>query len=59
MAAAHVTGAVAVAAVLHPDWNSEQLAALLANTAAAACPPVSRGCGDREYYGAGIVTLPR
>lgn len=59
MAAAHVTGAVAVAAVLHPDWDSEQLAALLASTAAAACPPVGQGCGDREYYGAGIVTLPR
>ena len=59
MAAAHVTGAVAVAAVLHPDWGSERLAALLAGTAAAACPPVARGCGDRQYYGAGVVTLPR
>ena len=58
MAAAHVTGAVAVAAALHPEYDSERLAALLARTAAAACPPVASGCGDRQYFGAGVVTLP-
>ncbi|MFC5665554.1 S8 family serine peptidase [Kitasatospora misakiensis] len=59
MAAAHVTGAVAVAAALHPDWDSDRLAALLAATAAAACPPGPHACGDREYYGAGTLVLPR
>ncbi|WP_371479324.1 S8 family serine peptidase [Kitasatospora sp. NBC_00315] len=58
MAAAHVTGAVAVAAALHPDYDSDRLSALLARTAADACPRVAQGCGDRQYYGAGIVTLP-
>ncbi|MEV6972851.1 S8 family serine peptidase [Kitasatospora sp. NPDC093806] len=59
MAAAHVTGAVAVAAALHPDWGSDRLAGLLAATAAAACPPGPAGCGDRQYYGAGTLALPR
>ncbi|MER6364234.1 S8 family serine peptidase [Kitasatospora sp. NPDC001527] len=59
MAAAHVTGAVAVAAALHPDWDSDRLAALLATTADAACPPGPHACGDREYYGAGALVLPR
>ncbi|MFJ2781155.1 MULTISPECIES: S8 family serine peptidase [unclassified Kitasatospora] len=58
MAAAHVTGAVAVAAALHPDWGSDRLAALLAGAAAAACPPGPRACGDRQYYGAGTLALP-
>ncbi|MFI6447496.1 S8 family peptidase [Kitasatospora sp. NPDC050543] len=59
MAAAHVTGAVAVAAAQHPDWGSGQLAALLAATAAAGCPPGPTGCGDRQYFGAGALMLPR
>ncbi|MEV7774035.1 S8 family serine peptidase [Kitasatospora sp. NPDC086791] len=59
MAAAHVTGAVAVAAALHPDFGSDALAALLATTAAAGCPPGPFGCGDRQYVGAGLLTLPR
>ncbi|MFF2956091.1 S8 family serine peptidase [Kitasatospora sp. NPDC057965] len=59
MAAAHVSGAVAVAAALHPDWDSDRLAALLAATADAACPPGPHACGDREYYGAGALVLPR
>ncbi|MFF2044688.1 S8 family serine peptidase [Kitasatospora sp. NPDC058170] len=59
MAAAHVTGAVAVAAALHPDWGSDRLAALLATTASAACPPGPYACGDRQYYGAGTLALPR
>ncbi|MER6401352.1 S8 family serine peptidase [Kitasatospora sp. NPDC001603] len=58
MAAAHVTGAVAVAAALHPDWDSDRLATLLATTAAAACPPGPYACGDRQYYGAGTLALP-
>ncbi|WP_327681123.1 S8 family serine peptidase [Kitasatospora sp. NBC_00458] len=59
MAAAHVTGAVAVAAALHPDWDADRLADLLAATAAASCPPGPHACGDRQYYGAGTLTLPR
>ncbi|MER7706916.1 S8 family serine peptidase [Kitasatospora sp. NPDC097605] len=59
MAAAHVTGAVAVAAALHPDWDSDRLAALLAATADAACPPGPHACGDHEYAGAGALVLPR
>ncbi|MCX4757746.1 S8 family serine peptidase [Kitasatospora purpeofusca] len=58
MAAAHVTGAVAVAAALHPDWGSDRLAALLAADAAAACPPGPHVCGDHEFYGAGTLVLP-
>ncbi|MFJ2192693.1 S8 family serine peptidase [Kitasatospora sp. NPDC087861] len=58
MAAAHVTGAVAVAAALHPDYGSGPLAALLAGTAAAACPPGPYACGDRQYFGAGLLALP-
>ncbi|MBV6702095.1 S8 family serine peptidase [Kitasatospora aureofaciens] len=58
MAAAHVTGAVAVAAVLHPDYDSGRLAALLA-TSAAGCPPGPYACGDRPYFGAGMLVLPR
>ncbi|MFI9364219.1 S8 family peptidase [Kitasatospora sp. NPDC053057] len=59
MAAAHVTGAVAVAAALHPDFGSAQLADLLASTAAAGCPVGARGCGDRRYFGAGLLVVPR
>ncbi|MFB8240942.1 S8 family serine peptidase [Kitasatospora purpeofusca] len=58
MAAAHVTGAVAVAAALHPDWGSDRLAAQLAVDAAAACPPGPHVCGDHEFYGAGALVLP-
>ncbi|MFJ1937525.1 S8 family serine peptidase [Kitasatospora sp. NPDC088160] len=59
MAAAHVTGVVAVAAALHPDYGSAPLAALLAGTAAAACPPGPYACGARQYFGAGLLALPR
>ncbi|MFJ8476543.1 S8 family serine peptidase [Kitasatospora sp. NPDC094011] len=59
MAAAHVTGAVAVAAALHPDFGSARLAELLAVTAAGACPAGAGGCGDRRVFGAGEVVLPR
>ncbi|MFE4971947.1 S8 family serine peptidase [Kitasatospora sp. NPDC056651] len=59
MAAAHVTGAVAVAAALHPELGSDGLAALLAATAAAGCAPGPHACGERQYFGAGLLTLPR
>ncbi|MEV7603455.1 S8 family serine peptidase [Kitasatospora sp. NPDC089797] len=59
MAAAHVTGAVAVAAALHPDFGSARLAELLAVAAAGACPVGERGCGDRRVFGAGEVVVPR
>ncbi|MFH9355267.1 S8 family serine peptidase [Kitasatospora sp. NPDC017646] len=59
MAAAHVTGAVAVAAALHPDFGAGQLADLLARTAAGGCPVGVRGCGDRGYFGAGLLVVPR
>ncbi|MGW4896138.1 S8 family serine peptidase [Kitasatospora sp. NPDC004240] len=58
MAAAHVTGAVAVAAAQHPEYDAERLSALLNSTAAAACPPGPQGCGDRQYFGAGALVLP-
>ncbi|MQS14233.1 S8 family serine peptidase [Streptomyces kaniharaensis] len=59
MAAAHVTGAVAVAAALHPDYDSARLSALLASAADAACPPGPYACGDRQYFGAGMLALPK
>ncbi|MFE4515181.1 S8 family serine peptidase [Kitasatospora sp. NPDC056783] len=59
MAAAHVTGAVAVAAALHPELGSDGLAALLAATATAGCPPGPHACGERQYFGAGLLALPR
>ncbi len=58
MAAAHVTGAVAVAAALYPGLGSDGLAALLANTATAGCPAGPYACGDRQYSGAGLLALP-
>ncbi|WP_354642519.1 S8 family serine peptidase [Kitasatospora camelliae] len=57
MAAAHVTGAVAVAAAGHPEWGPDRLIAHLADTAAANCPMLPGGCHDREYYGAGVLDL--
>ncbi|RKT10816.1 subtilase family protein [Streptomyces sp. 1114.5] len=59
MAAAHVTGAVAIAAALHPGLGSDGLAALLADSATAGCPPGPYACGDRQYFGAGLLALPR
>ncbi|AUG79915.1 peptidase S08 family protein [Kitasatospora sp. MMS16-BH015] len=59
MAAAHVTGAVAVAAAEHPDWRPEQLTALLTGLAAAHCPFGPGACVDNRYFGAGVLTLPR
>ncbi|MGW3183380.1 S8 family serine peptidase [Kitasatospora sp. NPDC001119] len=59
MAAAHVTGAVAVAAALHPELGADGLAALLAGAAAPGCPPGLLGCGERQYFGAGLLVLPR
>jgi len=59
MAAAHVTGAVAVVAAAHPDWGADRLAGALAAAAAANCPLLLSGaCQDREYYGAGVLDLP-
>ncbi|RKE21478.1 S8 family serine peptidase [Streptomyces sp. TLI_171] len=60
MSAAHVTGAVAVVAAQHPEWGPEQITAALSRAADAGCglsSPVS--CQARDYYGAGILTLPR
>ncbi|WP_188307178.1 S8 family serine peptidase [Streptomyces sp. CBMA123] len=59
MAAAHVTGAVAVAAALHPGLGAGQLAELLAVTAAGGCPAGAGGCGDRRYFGVGVLGVPR
>ncbi|MFD9691210.1 S8 family serine peptidase [Kitasatospora sp. NPDC059088] len=65
MAAAHVTGAVAVAAALHPGAGSGELAGVVVGAAAAAaaaaaggCPVGARGCGDRQYVGVGVVVVP-
>ncbi|GAA2147874.1 hypothetical protein GCM10009760_39240 [Kitasatospora kazusensis] len=57
MAAAHVTGAVAVVAAAHPDLGPDALAALLEAAATANCPAAAGGC-DRQYVGAGVLTLP-
>ncbi|MGW3230968.1 S8 family serine peptidase [Kitasatospora sp. NPDC001095] len=59
MAAAHVTGAVAVAAASHPELGADELAGLLARGAVAGCPVAAPGCGERRYFGAGLVALPR
>lgn len=70
MSAAHVTGAIAVAAADHPGWGPDRLRELLLAQARTDCPPglgpgsgpgVGPGvghCPDRRAYGAGIVTLP-
>ncbi|MFB7668932.1 S8 family serine peptidase [Kitasatospora sp. NPDC056138] len=59
MAAAHVTGAVAVVAAEHPDWSPDRTVALLAQAAAANCPVGQGRCAERDFYGAGVLALPR
>ncbi|MFI9274806.1 S8 family peptidase [Kitasatospora sp. NPDC052896] len=59
MSAAHVTGAIALAAAAHPGWGPDQLRALLLEQAAANCPVAPGACRDRRTYGAGVVALPR
>lgn len=59
MSAAHVTGAIAVAAALHPGWGPDRLRGLLLAQAGANCPIGPGLCRDRRSYGAGIVALPR
>ncbi|WP_329580157.1 S8 family serine peptidase [Kitasatospora sp. NBC_01250] len=58
MSAAEVTGAIAVAAALHPGWGPERLHELLLSQAQANCPVGPGVCRDRATYGAGIVALP-
>ncbi|MFE0459745.1 S8 family serine peptidase [Kitasatospora sp. NPDC058965] len=58
MSAAHVTGAIAVAAALHPDWGPDRLRGLLLTQAHANCLVGAGLCRDRAGYGAGIVALP-
>ncbi|MEU4120374.1 S8 family serine peptidase [Kitasatospora sp. NPDC028055] len=53
MAAAHVTGAVAVAAALHPGAGAGELAGVVAGAAAGGVG------GDRQYFGVGVVVVPR
>ncbi|MFF2749938.1 S8 family serine peptidase [Kitasatospora sp. NPDC058048] len=59
MAAAHVTGAVAVVAALRPELGADGLAGVLAGAAAPGCPAGVFGCGERQYFGAGLLALPR
>ncbi|GAA2258292.1 MULTISPECIES: S8 family peptidase [Kitasatospora] len=59
MAAAHVTGAIAVAAAEHPDFGPDRTVALLILAAAANCPLGQGRCAERDYYGAGVLALPR
>ncbi|MGK4580893.1 S8 family serine peptidase [Kitasatospora sp. HPMI-4] len=59
MAAAHVTGAVAVVAAEHPDFGPDRTVALLTRTAAANCPLGQGRCTEHDYYGAGVLALPR
>ncbi|GAA5012055.1 S8 family peptidase [Kitasatospora paranensis] len=58
MAAAHVTGAVALVAAEHPDWGPERITDHLTEAAAANCPLGPDGCTDRRYYGAGVLSVP-
>ncbi|WP_030272550.1 S8 family peptidase [Streptomyces sp. NRRL B-24484] len=58
MAAAHVTGAVAVVAAEHPGWGPDRITDALESAAAANCPPGPDTCGDRRFYGAGLLALP-
>ncbi|QKW21843.1 S8 family serine peptidase [Kitasatospora sp. NA04385] len=59
MSAAHVTGAVAVVAARHPDWGPGQITDALSRAAADTCVrTLPFGCQSRDYYGAGILTLP-
>ncbi|MFJ4680182.1 MULTISPECIES: S8 family serine peptidase [unclassified Kitasatospora] len=59
MSAAHVTGAVAVVAAQHPDWSPDRIAAALALAADRGCTTtLPLGCQDRDFYGAGLLTLP-
>lgn len=59
MSAAHVTGAIAVEAALHPGSDPDRLRALLLAQAQANCPVGPGLCRDHRTYGAGIVALPR
>ncbi|MEU2629099.1 S8 family serine peptidase [Kitasatospora sp. NPDC007106] len=58
MAAAHVTGAVAVVAAEHPGWGPDRITGELESAAAANCPTGPDTCGDRRFYGAGLLALP-
>ncbi|MCU7822604.1 S8 family peptidase [Kitasatospora sp. DSM 101779] len=58
MAAAHVTGAVAVVAAEHPGWGAGRITDELESAAAANCPTGPDTCGDRRFFGAGLLALP-
>ncbi|MFF4652504.1 S8 family serine peptidase [Streptomyces sp. NPDC001380] len=59
MAAAHVTGAVALAAAAHPDWGSDRLREALAAAARRGrCPLGPELCADPRYFGAGVLAVP-
>ncbi|MEU9127747.1 S8 family serine peptidase [Kitasatospora sp. NPDC048540] len=61
MSAAHVTGAAAVTAAVHPEWGPAEVADQLTAAAAAGCERAAAVCADpayREYYGAGVLVLP-
>lgn len=58
MAAAHVTGAVALAAAAHPTWQPDRLVGLLAETAGTNCPYGTGACVERQFFGAGVLALP-
>ncbi|WP_175607721.1 S8 family peptidase [Peterkaempfera bronchialis] len=58
MAAAHVTGAVALAAAAHPEYGSDRLRAVLTGAARRGrCAPGAGLCADPRYFGAGVVTV--
>lgn len=59
MAAAHVTGALALLAAAHPELASDRLADQLTTAATARCAVLPGGCPPPAYAGAGLLTVAR
>ncbi|WP_051940541.1 S8 family peptidase [Phaeacidiphilus oryzae] len=60
MATAHVTGAAAIAAALHPGAGPAELRALLARAAAPVdCAGPEARCAGSAFYGSGALRIPK
>lgn len=60
MSTAHVSGAAAIAAALHPDAGPGRLAELLERSARPVdCPGPESGCPGAAFYGAGELEIPK